>query len=36
MPFSGNRNEQARQVGNAVPPALGEAVGRSVLRALGL
>jgi len=36
MPFSGNRVEQARQVGNAVPPALGEAVARSVLRALGL
>lgn len=32
--FFGNREEVARQIGNAVPPALAEAIGKSVLRAL--
>lgn len=32
--FHGNKTSQRRQVGNSVPPALGEAVGGSVMRAL--
>lgn len=32
--FHGNKASQHRQVGNSVPPALGEAVGGSVMRAL--
>lgn len=32
--FHGNRASQHRQVGNSVPPALGEVVGGSVMRAL--
>lgn len=31
----GNRREQVRQIGNATPPALAEAVGRSIIEALG-
>lgn len=33
--FVGNRGEVARQIGNAVPPALGESVVRAIARALG-
>jgi DNA (cytosine-5)-methyltransferase 1 len=33
--WTGNKSSQHRQVGNAVPPALGEAMGRAVRRALG-
>lgn len=33
--WTGNKGSQHRQVGNAVPPALAEAMGRSVLLALG-
>ena len=32
--FTGNKSSQHRQIGNAVCPALGEAVGRSVMAAL--
>lgn len=32
--FSGNKVAVARQIGNAVPPRLGEAIGAAVLRAL--
>jgi DNA (cytosine-5)-methyltransferase 1 len=32
--FTGGLGSQYRQIGNAVPPALGEAVGRSVLHAI--
>jgi DNA-cytosine methyltransferase len=32
--WTGNKGSQHRQVGNAVPPALGEAMGRAVRRAL--
>ena len=31
--FSGNRGEQARQVGTAVPPLLAEVLGRAILTA---
>lgn len=34
MTFSGTRSSQYTQIGNAVPPGLAEAVGRSLLRAL--
>lgn len=34
FPFQGSKTEIARQIGNAVPPALAEALGRSVLNAL--
>lgn len=32
--WTGNKGSQHRQIGNAVPPALAEAVGRSILNAL--
>jgi len=32
--WTGNKGSQHRQVGNAVPPALAEAMGRAVRRAL--
>jgi DNA (cytosine-5)-methyltransferase 1 len=32
--FHGNREDQARQVGNAVPPLLAEWLGKSVLEAM--
>jgi len=32
--FFGNREEQARQVGNAIPPVLAEVLGASILKAL--
>lgn len=32
--FLGNREEGARLIGNAVPPLLGEALGRAILRAI--
>lgn len=32
--FAGTRSHQFRQIGNAVPPLLGEALGRSLLKAL--
>jgi DNA (cytosine-5)-methyltransferase 1 len=33
--FFGNREEIARQIGNAVPPKLAEALGRAIIEALG-
>lgn len=33
--FKGNRAQIVKQIGNAVPPVLGEAIARSVLEALG-
>lgn len=32
--FTGNKSSQHRQIGNAVPPGLGEAVGRSIAKAV--
>jgi len=32
--FKGNRGDIRRQIGNAVPPALGEAIGKSIYRVL--
>lgn len=34
FPFTGSKIEIARQIGNAVPPALAEAIAKSVLRSL--
>lgn len=34
--FTGNKSSQHRQIGNAVPPGLGEAVGRSIAKAVRL
>ena len=33
--FKGNRSQIVKQIGNAVPPLLGQAIARSVLDALG-
>ena len=33
--FTGNKTQQNRQVGNAVPPLLGEALGRALLNIIG-
>jgi site-specific DNA-cytosine methylase len=36
MTFVGTKASQHRQIGNALPPAVAEALGRAILRALGV